>query len=116
MFALNSFASEAVENAIRKDEVCVSCGVGLLNEYKVKRRRKTEGGELKFGPSEECEAAGIHLRGGVGDRGKDTDRQADGKKNTDTLREREIEARWVINLTVLGREVKGEETYLTSSC
>lgn len=32
---------------------------------------------------------GIHLREGERDRGKDTDRQADGKKNIDTLRERQ---------------------------
>lgn len=59
---------------------------GLLNNYEVKRRRKVEGGE--FGPSEECEAAEIHLR--QRDRGEDTDKQAYGKK-TQTESERDLE-------------------------
>lgn len=49
---------------------------GLLNKYEVKRRRKAEGGE--FGPSEECEAAEIHLR----------ERETEGRTQKSRLMER----------------------------
>lgn len=60
-----------------------------------KTKKESRGRRIQSGPSEECEAAEIHFRerGGGRDRGKDTDRQADGKKNTDTLTQRETQSK-----------------------